>query len=111
MRQLAKRKQLGVRAGGDKSKQKPQRAVAKQSRSEKPMTMQEFHQRVQCLEQAGCLNEIHNKDGTIRPSLSAIKRVRAEYPNEEPAQKWRLAQAQTLIDTVNKYQIIDVRQK
>src|SRR6266403_5401201 len=102
MGKFAKRKQLGVRAGAVQSKPKPQHAVAKRSRSEK--AMQEFHQKVQCLSQAGYLDEIHNKDGTIRPSVSAVERVQAEYPNEEPAQKYRLAQAQTLIDTVNKYQ-------
>ena len=36
----------------------------------------------------------------IVPTRAALAKVQKEHPNESDAQKWRLAQAQTLIDSV-----------
>jgi hypothetical protein len=35
----------------------------------------------------------------IHPTEAAIAKVEMEHPHESDAQKWRLAQAQTLIDS------------
>jgi len=36
----------------------------------------------------------------IVPTRAALAKVQKEHPDESDAQKWRLAQAQTLIDSV-----------
>jgi hypothetical protein len=38
----------------------------------------------------------------IQPSREAIDRVDREYPNASPAEKYRMAQAQTMVTEVEK---------
>ena len=56
------------------------------------------------LKESGRLREILNDDDKIQPSIRASKQVEEENPDTEPAEKYRLAQAQTLLDLAEKYQ-------
>ncbi len=38
----------------------------------------------------------------IEPSPESIEKVKQQYPNATGAEKWRLAQAQTLIDAAGR---------
>ncbi len=42
----------------------------------------------------------YDPKGKISPSRKAVLEVERRYPDASPAEKWRLAQAQTLIDAV-----------
>ena len=56
------------------------------------------------LDKNGRLREILDDDGKTQPSVKALEYVKAEHPQAEDAEKWRLAQARTLMDLAEKYQ-------
>lgn len=68
----------------------------------KPMNQAELEAIVAKMKKTGRLNEIFRPDGTIQPSPKAIASV-ANGP-ESDAEKWRLAQAKTVMDLAEKYQ-------
>jgi hypothetical protein len=50
------------------------------------------------------IKDILDDTGAIKPSQSALDHVESDHPDESDAEKWRLAQEQTLMDLVEKYQ-------
>jgi hypothetical protein len=67
--------------------------------------IKELERIVERLRESGRLDEILDEDRQIRPSESTLKRIRRENPHAKPAERFQLAQAQTLIDLANEYQI------
>lgn len=56
------------------------------------------------LEKIGRLREIQDDEGKIEPTKKSLKYIEREYPDKTDAEKWRLAQAETLLDLAKKYQ-------
>ena len=57
---------------------------------------------------SGRIDDLLDEDGDIIPSESALKKIEKQHQYEplnaeEAANRWRLAQAQTLIDWYEKY--------
>ncbi len=57
---------------------------------------------------SGRIDDLLDEDGDVIPSESALKEIEKQYQYEplnaeEAANRWRLAQAQTLIDWYEKY--------
>lgn len=69
-----------------------------------PLTMKQFTKAVQRLEKNGRIREILDKDGKIQPSEIAIQNTVRDFPDKSDADKWRLAQSETLMELVRKYQ-------
>lgn len=57
------------------------------------------------MRQSGHLNEILDDEGLIVPSADALRWVTTNHTDEGDAEKWRLAQAETLIRLAKKCQI------
>jgi len=66
-----------------------------------------FHQQLRA---SGRLQEILDADGNIRPSEKSICQIYRRTPeqstNQEMAERYRLAQALTLMDLAEKYSLI-----
>ena len=66
-----------------------------------------FHQQLRA---SGRLQEILDADGNIRPSEKSISQIYRRTPeqstNQEMAERYRLAQALTLMDLAEKYSLI-----
>jgi hypothetical protein len=67
-------------------------------------SMDDLHRITERLEKLGRLQEILDGDGEIRPSPSAFERTENEHPDKSDAEKYRLAQAATLLELAEKYQ-------
>jgi hypothetical protein len=71
------------------------------------MDMERFLAITEQLRSSGRLAEVLGEDGTVRPS-EKLDKMRRDHPNpttdEERAEAWREAQAQTLLDLAEKYQ-------
>ena len=74
------------------------------------MDMERLMKLHQQLRASGRLQEILDADGNIRPSEKAISQVYRQTPEQsteqEMAERYRLAQAQTLMDLAEKYSLI-----
>ena len=56
------------------------------------------------LEESKRINEILDVNGEIQPSSSSIRQVETDHARQSLAEKWQMAQTQTLLDLAAKYQ-------
>ncbi len=56
------------------------------------------------LEATGRIHEITDVDGKIQPSEKSLETIAVDHPDADDAEKWRLAQADTLMDLAEKYE-------
>ena len=57
------------------------------------------------LHAAGLLSDVLDEKGQTVPSEAAVNHIEAQYGDDPPADKRRLAQAQTLIDLAKKHNL------
>jgi hypothetical protein len=67
------------------------------------MDKDEFDKVFAQLRSSGRINEILDDNGQIKPSASSLREAEFELPNGSDADRWRLAQAGTLIELAEKY--------
>ncbi len=60
--------------------------------------MRELERLVVELTKTGRMREIEDAEGRIVPSENALQRAAKRHPNASDAERWRLAQAQTLLE-------------
>jgi hypothetical protein len=60
--------------------------------------MRELERLVVELTKTGRMREIEDAEGRIVPSEKALQRAAKRHPNASDAERWRFAQAQTLLE-------------
>jgi hypothetical protein len=69
------------------------------------MYVDQFSQVIRILQVTGRIREILAQDGKIQPTARCLEKVARAHANESDEEKYRLAQAETLLELAAKYRI------